>query len=47
MSGAGGRPARWAAEGGDVALVAHDKAVIEVAQEAVSTASGRRVIAVS
>jgi hypothetical protein len=33
--------------GGDVALVARDKAVVELAQEAVSTASGRRVIAVS
>ena len=47
MSGWGGRLARWAAEGGDVALVARDKAVVEAAREAVSAASGRRVIAVS
>jgi hypothetical protein len=33
--------------GGDVALVARDKAVPEAAREAVSAASGRRVIAVS
>jgi hypothetical protein len=33
-------------EGGDVALVVRDKAVLE-AREAVSAASGRRVIAVS
>ena len=40
-------PARWAAEGGDVARVARDKAVVEAAREAASAASGRRVIAVS
>ena len=33
--------------GGDVALAARDKAVLEAAREAVSAASGRRVIAVS
>jgi hypothetical protein len=33
--------------GGDAALVARDKAVVEVAREAVSAAPGRRVIAVS
>jgi hypothetical protein len=33
--------------GGDAALVARDKAVVEAAQEAVPAASGRRVIAVS
>jgi hypothetical protein len=33
--------------GGDVTLVACDKAVVEAAREAVSAASGRRVIAVS
>jgi hypothetical protein len=33
--------------GGDVALAARDKAVLEAAGEAVSAASGRRVIAVS
>ncbi len=36
-----------AAEGGDVALAARDKTVLEAAREAVSAASGRRVIAVS
>lgn len=36
-----------AAEGCDVALVARDKTVLEAAREAVSAASGRRVIAVS
>ena len=36
-----------AAEGGDVALVARDKTVLEAAREAVSAASERRVIAVS
>jgi NAD(P)-dependent dehydrogenase (short-subunit alcohol dehydrogenase family) len=36
-----------AAEGCDVALVAHGKAALEAAREAVSAASGRRVIAVS
>jgi NAD(P)-dependent dehydrogenase (short-subunit alcohol dehydrogenase family) len=35
------------AEGCDVALVARGKAALEAAREAVSTASGRRVIAVS
>jgi hypothetical protein len=33
--------------GGDVALAARDKTVLEAAREAVSAASGRRVIAVS
>ena len=33
--------------GGDVAFVARDKAILEAAREAVSAASGRRVIAVS
>jgi NAD(P)-dependent dehydrogenase (short-subunit alcohol dehydrogenase family) len=36
-----------AAEGCDVALAARDKTVLEAAREAVSAASGRRVIAVS
>ena len=36
-----------AAEGCDVALVARGKAALEAAREAVSAASGRRVIAVS
>ncbi len=40
MSGSGGRPGALGRQGGDVALVARDKAVVEVAQEAVSTASG-------
>ena len=36
-----------AAEGCDVALIARGKAALEAAREAVSAASGRRVIAVS
>jgi hypothetical protein len=39
--------ATQAAEGGDVALAAHDKTVLETARETVAAASGRRVIAVS
>jgi ethanolamine utilization microcompartment shell protein EutL len=36
-----------AAEGGDAALVARDKTVLETTREAVAAASGRRVIAVA
>lgn len=36
-----------AAEGADVALLARDKAALETAREAVTAASGRRVLAVS
>ena len=41
------RGRRGGHRGGDVALVARDKTVLEAAREAVSAASGRRVIAVS